>query len=119
MRKGERRKVTDFVRRRRWVRTQRPATSDHEKCSPSAQAGGNGDASAAGGGGHGSPSPVRRPQQLLEALSYPSPAPVRDPPAPRLLRPSCCPPTHPAPPPRQSAASSEFSTSCRLISSVL
>lgn len=55
------RQVTHFVRRRRWVRTQRPSLTDGSQ-SPGSQ--------AAGGSLGGSPP---REGQLLEALSFPKP----------------------------------------------
>jgi len=63
------RKVTDFVRRRRWVRTQRPI-ADADREGGSTHAGGDGDACGASPH-HGSP--PGRPGQLLEALSFPKP----------------------------------------------
>ena len=70
------RKVTDFVRRRRWVRTQRPVTSEDEEPAAAAPLP-PGSTSGEGGSGHGSVSPVRRRPKLLEALSFPKPGPVR------------------------------------------
>lgn len=69
------RKVTDFVRRRRWVRSQRPVTTseDDDLARPTvAPTGGEEEGAVLGS----SPSPVRRPPKLLEALSFPKPAPV-------------------------------------------
>lgn len=91
-----RKQVTHFVRRRRWVRTQRPIP-DNGSASPSLQPGG-GDSIAGA-------SPPRRSGQLLEALSFPKP--VEDSAMARLSSspmPPPSPPRRPRSTPAQAAA---------------